>query len=85
MNNGKLLIVDLEATCWESRLSPEGVPQSVHNMEIIEFGCAVAYHNLTLEGHHHRGVDDARNMVRLLPYMDWRLEPELLTPQEWTE
>lgn len=56
MDNGKLLIVDLEANCRESRLNSEGEPQSVHNMEIIEFGCA---------------VDDARNMVRLLPYMDW--------------
>lgn len=65
MDNGKLLIVDLEATCWDSRLNPEGVPQSIHNMEIIEFGCS---------------VNDARNMVRLLPYMDWRLESELLTP-----
>ncbi|KXO06381.1 hypothetical protein [Marinobacter excellens] len=70
MTNGKLLIVDLEATCWVSRFNPEGEPQSVHNIEIIEFGC---------------GVDDARNMVRLLPYVDWRLESELLTPQECTE
>ncbi|WP_303293560.1 hypothetical protein [Marinobacter sp. ST-43] len=69
MNNDKLLTVDLEATCWDSRLNPEGEPQSVHNMEIIEVGCAVG---------------DARNMVQLLPYMDWRLEPELLTPQECT-
>ena len=200
MNNGKLLIVDLEATCWDSRINPEGEPQSVHNMEIIEFGCALAtrqgvlldsrsflvrpaenpllsdfctkltgisqamvdqapayssaiqaldewlgppsqdfiwcswgnydrlhikaqgermgvapifmgfphlnlkriwrrttgqkkenglvhamaYHRLSFEGHHHRAVDDARNMVRLLSHMDWRLEPELLTPQEWT-
>jgi len=70
MNNRKLLIIDLEATCWESRLSPEGVPQSIHNMGIIGVGCS---------------VNDAHKMVRLLPYMDWRLEPELLTPQEWTE
>ncbi|KPQ28551.1 MAG: hypothetical protein ACQEV6_03630 [Pseudomonadota bacterium] len=59
MNNGKLLIVDLEAIhLLESRLSPEGVPQSVHNMEIIDFGCS---------------VNDARNKVRLLPCIDWRL------------
>jgi len=40
---------------------------------------ALEFHGLALEGHHHRGVDDARNMVRLLPFMDWTLEPELLT------
>lgn len=190
-----LLVVDLEATCWESRRSPTGEPQSEQNMEIVEFGCALAtrqgelldsrsflvkptqsptlsdfctsltsitqpmvdeapafadviplldqwlgapaesfiwcswgnydrlhiladgakhkclpafiayphlnlkriwrrttgqkrknglahalaYHDLTFDGHHHRGVDDARNMVRLLPFMDWSLAPELLT------
>ena len=196
-----LLVVDLEATCWENRQSPSGEPQSVQNMEIIEFGCALAtrsgelldsrsflvrptwapelsefctsltsisqtmveaapdysgatrqldswsgdlsgafiwcswgnydrlhiladsakhgcapallkyphlnlkriwrrstgqkrknglahalrYHHLGFEGHHHRGVDDARNMVRLLPFMDWTLEPELLTWPESSE
>lgn len=40
---------------------------------------ALAFHGLTIEGHHHRGVDDAGNMVRLLPFMDWSLEAELLT------
>ncbi len=190
-----LLVVDLEATCWENRRAPNGEPQSVTNMEIIEFGCvlatrhgrvldsrsflvrptwsprlsqfctaltgieqsmvddaptfpevvgqldnwlgeraqsfiwsswgnydrlhiladskkhnvapdfmlsphlnlkriwrrttgqkrknglahALAYHHLEFKGHHHRGVDDARNMVRLLPYMDWSLEAQLLT------
>lgn len=193
-----LLVVDLEATCWENRQTPVGEPQSVTTMEIIEFGCALAtrdgelldiksflvrptkapklsrfcteltsisqymvdeapqfpevvrqldeslgqpakdfiwcswgnydrfhilaesqkhgcapmfmewphlnlkriwrrttgqkrknglahalaYHQLTFSGHHHRGVDDARNMVRLLPYMDWTLESELLTYPE---
>ena len=43
---------------------------------------ALAYHNLTFEGHHHRGIDDARNMARVLPYMDWSLESELMTPPE---
>jgi hypothetical protein len=41
---------------------------------------ALEFHGLALEGHHHRGVDDARNMVRLLPFMNWTLEAELLTP-----
>lgn len=194
-----LLVVDLEATCWENRQTPGGEPQSITHMEIIEFGCALAtrrgelldsrsflvqptsspqlsqfcmeltsisqsmvddapgftevvgqldnwlgeltdsfiwcswgnydrihvladaekhgrgpdfvarphinlkrlwrrttgqrrknglahalaYHQLSFLGHHHRGVDDARNMVRLLPYMDWTLESELLTyPQQ---
>jgi len=40
---------------------------------------ALAFHGLTIEGHHHRGVDDARNMARLLRFMDWSLEEELLT------
>ena len=190
-----LLVLDLEATCWENRTTPAGEPQSVWNMEIIELGCALAtrsgtilesrsflvrpsrfpdlsrfcteltgitqdmvdsapaypeaiqelndwlgspaddfiwcswgnydrlhleaesethkvaptlmqsphlnlkriwrrttgqkrknglshalaFHDLAFEGHLHRGVDDACNMVRLLPFMDWKLEPELLT------
>ncbi|HCL38318.1 MULTISPECIES: 3'-5' exonuclease [Marinobacter] len=196
MDNRPLLVVDLEATCWENRTTPTGEPQNTANMEIIEFGCALAnrngelldsqsflvrptknpelsefctsltsitqpmietaptfpeacrmidewlgqpsedfiwcswgnydrlhiqasgqeygcapafmrlphlnlkriwrrttgqkrkngmihalaFHGLTAEGHHHRGVDDARNMVRLLPFMNWALEAELLTP-----
>jgi len=196
MNDDRpLLIIDLEATCWSSRTTPEGQPQSIWNMEIIEIGCALAtrdgklldsrsflvrpvqcpllsefcteltgitqgmadeaptyaeaiadlnqwlgapaesfiwcswgnydrlhlaadgekhgirpmlasyphlnlkriwrrttgqkrknglahamgFHNLAFEGRPHRGIDDARNMVRLLPFMDWDLEPELLT------
>tara|TARA_R110000823_G_scaffold310534_1_gene435497 strand:+ start:6267 stop:6962 length:696 start_codon:yes stop_codon:yes gene_type:complete len=195
MDERPLLVVDLEATCWENRITPTGEGQNTDNMEIIEFGCALAnrngelldsqsflvqpaknpqisefctsltsisqsmieaaplfpevcrmidawlgqphedfiwcswgnydrlhiqadgekngalpvimkyphlnlkriwrrttgqkrkngmihaleYHGLTLEGHHHRGIDDARNMVRLLPFMDWSLEGELLT------
>lgn len=191
-----LLVMDLEATCWKDRKTPAGADQSVHNMEIIEIGCALAtrqgelldthsflvkptrnpvlsrfcaeltgitqsmvdaapilpeaikvmnawlgdlpdsfiwcswgnydrlhleaqsqldgarpailayphlnlkriwrrttgqkkknglahalaFHDLSFEGNHHRGVDDARNIVRLLPFMDWSLENELLTP-----
>ena len=37
----KWLIIDLEATCWEGMVTPEGVRQSVDTMEIIEVGCAV--------------------------------------------
>ena len=194
-DHSPLLVIDLEATCWESRHAPSGQPQSIHNMEIIEFGCALAtrdgtlldsksflvrpvrhphlsgfctkltgisqtmvdaapgftvvcqeinawlgspakefiwcswgdydrlhiqakseqynsppvfltyphlnlkqiwrrttgqkkknglahalaFHELEFEGHHHRGVDDARNIVRLLPFMDWSLGTELVT------
>ena len=46
------------------------------------FANALAFHGLEFEGHHHRGVDDARNMARVLPYMDWALESELLTSPE---
>lgn len=196
-----LLVIDLEATCWGDQRTPDGEPQSVENMEIIELGCALAtregqvldsqsflvrptrypalsefcteltsitqamvteapnfrgaiqslnewlgspsedflwcswgnydrlhllaqsqsegarplplayphlnlkrlwrrttgqkkqtglssalaFHDLSFEGNHHRGVDDARNIARLLPFMDWSLEPELLTPPELAE
>jgi inhibitor of KinA sporulation pathway (predicted exonuclease) len=42
MNERTLLVVDLEATCWERQTTPAGEPQAVHNMEIIELGCALA-------------------------------------------
>jgi DNA replication protein DnaC len=37
-----VLVVDLEATCWERRIASSGERQSTHNMEIVEFGCALA-------------------------------------------
>jgi inhibitor of KinA sporulation pathway (predicted exonuclease) len=196
VNSDLLAVVDIESTCWGSRHTPDGAAQSIHNMEIIEIGCALAnrqgeildtqsflvrptrnpvlsdfcteltgitqemvdaaptlpeaieamnawlgdlpddfiwcswgnydrlhleaqsqldgawpvilarphlnlkriwrrttgqkkknglasalaFHDLAFEGSHHRGVDDARNMARVLPYMDWSLENELLTP-----
>ena len=189
------LIVDLEATCWEDGIMPNGERQSVDNMEIIEIGCAVAResgeildsrsifvrptenpiltpfctsltaitqemvngsfsldlvmssmnkyvleydlkgwcswgdydrrmfeaqtqrlgcyldllsfphvnikklwvastghskkrsglmnalerHGLEFDGHYHRGVDDARNMARLLPFMNWDLKDQFIT------
>ncbi|WP_372981506.1 exonuclease domain-containing protein [Marinobacter sediminum] len=195
MTEQNLLIVDLEATCWSDQYTPEGVAQSIHNMEIIELGCALAnrhgdlldarsflvrptrnpmlsdfctnltgitqsmvdsaptlpqaveamntwlgdlsdafawcswgnydrlhleaqsrldgaqpkilsrahlnlkriwrrttgqkkknglasalaFHDLVFLGNPHRGVDDARNIARLLPFMNWSLESELLT------
>lgn len=193
-----LLIIDLEATCWESRHTPDGSPQSVDNMEIIEIGCvlanrsgevfdtqsflvrpsrypvlsrfctdltsitqsmvdaapgfpeaivamnawlgelpddfiwsswgnydrlhleaqsllygaqptildrphlnlkriwrrttgkkksnglanALAFHDLAFEGSHRRGVDDARNIARLLPFIDWSIEAEILSTSD---
>jgi len=38
----RLLIVDLESTCWENHIAPSGARQSVDEMEIIEFGCVIA-------------------------------------------
>ena len=40
VEHSPILVIDLEATCWESN-TPEGEPQSIHNMEIIEIGCAL--------------------------------------------
>ncbi|WP_228703949.1 hypothetical protein [Marinobacter nauticus] len=37
-----LLTVDLEATCWGTRHTPDDAAQSLHNIEIIEIGCALA-------------------------------------------
>lgn len=192
----KILVVDLEATCWANSIMPGGERQNIHSMETIEFGCALAtragdlldsqsflvrptyhpqltefctnltgitqsmvnavptfpeavkvldewlgepskgfiwcswgsydlkqimadsakhgaaprflefrhlnlrkiwrrttgqkkknslmgaldYHGLSFEGRHHRGIDDARNIVRLLPYVDWQLESEISVP-----
>jgi len=42
MNQNLLLIVGLEATCWENHIAPSGCRQSVDEMEIIEFGCVIA-------------------------------------------
>ncbi len=42
MSQNLLLIVDLEATCWENHIAPSGCWQSVDEMEIIEFGCVIA-------------------------------------------
>lgn len=193
-NNSPILVVDLEATCWDAS-TPEGEAQGIHTMEIIEIGCvltnrlgtvldarsfivrperqpilsefcsalthitqamvdkapplkevidqmnawlegaetvalwgswgnydlnhlraqcaldnaesqllnlphlnlkkvwrrttrqrkktglahALAYHQLKFEGQHHRGVDDARNIARLLPFLDWSLLDELVS------
>lgn len=40
---------------------------------------ALAYHDLEFDGQPHRGVDDARNIARLLPFLDWSLVDELLS------
>ena len=38
---------------------------------------ALAHHELEFDGQPHRGVDDARNIARLLPFLDWSLLDEL--------
>jgi len=40
---------------------------------------ALAYHELAFDGQPHRGVDDARNIARLMPFLDWSLLDELLS------
>ena len=40
---------------------------------------ALAYHELVFDGQPHRGVDDARNIARLLPFLDWSLQDELVS------
>ena len=35
MRDETILVVDLEATCWEDQTTPAGDAQSVNNMEII--------------------------------------------------
>jgi len=43
LNSQKLiLIVDLEATCWDGNVEGLERKQTVDDMEIIEFGCAIA-------------------------------------------
>lgn len=43
LNSQKLiLIVDLEATCWEGNVEGLKREQTVDEMEIIEFGCVIA-------------------------------------------
>lgn len=51
----QLLIVDLEATCWDGDVPDVGRRQTVDDMEVIEFGCVVA----TTEG----AVLDARSFM----------------------
>ncbi len=42
MNKNELiLVVDLEATCWEDKVDGTDRRQSVEDMEVIEFGCVV--------------------------------------------
>tara|TARA_R110001599_G_scaffold269410_3_gene470224 strand:- start:233 stop:403 length:171 start_codon:yes stop_codon:yes gene_type:complete len=38
---------------------------------------ALAYNELTFEGQPHWGIDDARNIARLLPFKNWSLADEL--------
>ncbi|WOD12325.1 exonuclease domain-containing protein [Pseudomonas sp. NyZ704] len=38
---------------------------------------ALAYHGLAFDGQPHRGIDDARNIARLLPFINLSLADEL--------
>lgn len=40
---------------------------------------ALAFHGLAFDGQQHRGIDDARNIAQLLPFMDWSLADELIS------
>ncbi|HEC75294.1 MAG TPA: exonuclease domain-containing protein [Methylophaga aminisulfidivorans] len=40
-----LLVVDLEATCWEDKVEGTDRRQSVQDMEVIEFGCVICNKN----------------------------------------
>lgn len=47
---------------------------------------AMAFHELAFEGRHHRGIDDARNIARLLPFIDYdRLRAAVGALKESTE
>lgn len=43
-----ILVVDLEATCWEGNVDGTDRRQSVDDMEVIEFGCVVCDNNGTV-------------------------------------
>tara|TARA_Y100001963_G_scaffold156861_2_gene251505 strand:- start:732 stop:1298 length:567 start_codon:yes stop_codon:yes gene_type:complete len=43
-----LLVVDLEATCWDGYVEGLERKQTVDDMEIIEFGCAIAAYDGTV-------------------------------------
>ena len=40
-----LLVVDLEATCWQDKVEGTDRRQSVQDMEVIEFGCVICNKN----------------------------------------
>mgnify|MGYP005855269555 CR=1 FL=1 len=46
--NELILVVDLEATCWEDNVEGTDRRQTVHDMEVIEFGCVVCNKNGTV-------------------------------------
>lgn len=42
MNESLILVIDLEATCWEDKVDGLDRRQTLDDMEIIEFGCVLA-------------------------------------------
>ncbi|MCK5501876.1 MAG: exonuclease domain-containing protein, partial [Tritonibacter mobilis] len=43
---------------------------------------ALDFHDIEFAGQPHRGIDDAQNIARILPFMDWSLEAEIITARE---
>ena len=43
---------------------------------------ALDFHDIEFAGQPHRGIDDAQNVARILPFMDWSLEAEIITTRE---
>ena len=43
---------------------------------------ALDFHDIEFAGQPHRGIDDAQNIARILPFMDWSLEAEIITTRE---
>ncbi len=44
---------------------------------------ALLYHGFEFEVQVHRGVDDARNMARVFPFMDWALGDAVQVKDYW--
>lgn len=57
-----ILVVDLEATCWQDKIISPGRPQTVDEMEIIEFGCVLAQTDGTV-------IDSRSFMVRPVKHL----------------
>lgn len=59
----------------------KGWQKTQHYRNRAAMRTAFRVHGLELEGRHHSGEDDARNVARLLPYIDWNLADKFITEQ----